>query len=108
MSACVSRDGSKGRVPPACGACDPRTSQCTSHAHACGLLTCRWQALTRQARQGLLHQPLSAQDGEVACGLQPLVVRRSPPLLPAGHTHGHLLPEGGDLYTLFPLLGTCL
>ena len=31
-------------------------------------------SLTIETRQGLLHQPLPAQDGEVACGFQPFVV----------------------------------
>ena len=59
-----------------------------------------WNYQTRKTRQGLLYQPLSAQDGEVACELQPFVVRRLPPMLQAGHTHGTMLPEGVDFYTL--------
>jgi hypothetical protein len=29
-------------------------------------------------------------------------------MLQAGHTHGTMLPEGVDFYTLLPILGKCL
>src|SRR5262249_21848590 len=76
MYACVSSDGSKGRVPPACGSCDPLTSRCSRRAQAWNLITCRWQALTRETRQGLRYPPRPAPEGEVACGLHPCVVVR--------------------------------
>jgi hypothetical protein len=63
-----------GRVPPACGSCDQRNSRCNRREQAWGLITRRWHPLTIETRQGLLHQPLPAKDGEGACGFQPFVV----------------------------------